>query len=435
MNINHLIIQQPTSSIEVVASSIIDKLYELAQNPSLDANSTIQGNLQCTHAYEDAVTYLLNKFPGLQINVTGGAYIRFSDSAVASICATNWGDGTGVTLIQARTVVNFNNMNPSFYHNTNVKSFNELPKFTNLTIVPVWCFENCTFTSIDLSNMTEIQQGGFNGCSSLLTVNITNKCTKIGASAFVNSSNVVNFGDLSGVQTLESDGYCFDGCNSMTNQDLKLSGTIGSHTFRSCYALPKIDLTNITYIGTYAFEGCRSLADIVSLENVTLIDQAGFIGCSLLTVVNITNKCTRINDQAFCNCYALTSLGDLSGVTYIGSRIASDTLITSVNLSEGLTYIGYEAFARTKLDSITLPSTFTTMGGSEFSDTNTPRWAKCLATTPPNGCNSYSFKNGGTYPIYVPDASLATYKAASGWSSFSSRILPLSQFATDFPNG
>ena len=102
MSINHLNIEQATSSIEVVSSSVIDKLYELAQNPSLDVSSNIQGNLQVSRAYEDAVTFLTNKFSNLQINVTGGTYIRFSDSLVQSICATNWGDGNGVTSLQER---------------------------------------------------------------------------------------------------------------------------------------------------------------------------------------------------------------------------------------------------------------------------------------------------------------------------------------------
>ena len=39
-----------------------------------------------------------------------------------------------------------------------------------------------------------------------------------------------------------------------------------------------------------------------------------------------------------------------------------------------------------------------------------------------------------TKPIYVPDDLVASYKAATNWSSFSSVLKPLSQFAIDFPN-
>ena len=137
----HLNLNQTTSSIEVVSSTIIDKLYELAQNPSLDANSTIQGNLQCTHAYEDAVTYLLNRFPSLQINVTGGTYIRFIDAAVQAICATNWGDGIGITTVQAMLVTS---LNIKFQSNSTITHFDELNKFTNLTTLSNNSFNTCT---------------------------------------------------------------------------------------------------------------------------------------------------------------------------------------------------------------------------------------------------------------------------------------------------
>ena len=55
----------------------------------------------------------------------------------------------------------------------------------------------------------------------------------------------------------------------------------------------------------------------------------------------------------------------------------------------------------------------------------------CYATTPPT-LNSYPFRNATaqdintTFKIYVPDNSVDAYKAASQWSRWSSRILPLS---------
>ena len=127
----HLNLNQTTSSIEVVASSIIDKLYELAQNPSLDANSTIQGNLQCTHAYEDAVTYLLNKFPSLQINVTGGAYVRFADSNVKNVLVQHIGNSDGITAQQVTNCVDIYN----WFINSNIITFNELSNFINVKVL------------------------------------------------------------------------------------------------------------------------------------------------------------------------------------------------------------------------------------------------------------------------------------------------------------
>ncbi len=45
----------------------------------------------------------------------------------------------------------------------------------------------------------------------------------------------------------------------------------------------------------------------------------------------------------------------------------------------------------------------------------------CNATTPP-ALGTDVFANTNNCPIYVPAASVETYKAASGWSGYASRI-------------
>ena len=108
----HLKIEQSTSSIEVVDPKVIDKLYNLVLfhpvGESLDSTSNLKGNLQCSHAYEDVVDYLTTNYKDLSISVSGGLYIRFNDKNVETICATNWGDGIGITKIQASVVNTFN---------------------------------------------------------------------------------------------------------------------------------------------------------------------------------------------------------------------------------------------------------------------------------------------------------------------------------------
>ena len=107
----HLLLKQNTTGIEIVTAKIIEKMYTLAKSEELDTSSTYEGNLQVTYTYEDSVSYLLGnkddgtrRFPNLSINVTEGKYIRFEDPVVEQICATNWGDGTGITIAQAAAV-------------------------------------------------------------------------------------------------------------------------------------------------------------------------------------------------------------------------------------------------------------------------------------------------------------------------------------------
>ena len=68
--------------------------------------------------------------------------------------------------------------------------------------------------------------------------------------------------------------------------------------------------------------------------------------------------------------------------------------------------------------------------GTDITDINSQAFdnsyltsATCLSTTPPTLPDSTVFGGGGeNYPIYVPAESVNTYKAASRWSDFASRI-------------
>ena len=66
----------------------------------------------------------------------------------------------------------------------------------------------------------------------------------------------------------------------------------------------------------------------------------------------------------------------------------------------------------------------TSIGSEAFNKELTS--ATCLSTTPPT-IGDISVFGGGTYnyPIYVPDESVATYKAATTWSNLSSRIFAI----------
>ena len=136
----HLYIKQ-NNNVEIVSSDIIEKLYKISQGEGLDSTSDLIGNLQCTHAYDDAVTYLTTKFKNLQINVTGGSYIRFADDAVRQICATNWGDGIGITAAQAAAV---SSVGTKFQANTSITSFDEIKLFTKITKITPNQYYKCS---------------------------------------------------------------------------------------------------------------------------------------------------------------------------------------------------------------------------------------------------------------------------------------------------
>ena len=133
---------------------------------------------------------------------------------------------------------------------------------------------------------------------------------------------------------------------------------------------------------------------------VTSIGDSAFNGCSGLTSITIPSGVTSISDYAFQYCHGLTNITIPSNVTSIGtSAFLSCNSLSSVTISSGVTNMGRSVFATcTKLSSVTVE-----------------------ATTPPTIGDSCFF-NTNECPIYVPCESVTSYKAATNWSTYASRI-------------
>lgn len=95
-------------------------------------------------------------------------YIVFADPVVEQICATNWGDGTGLKPSQAAQVTNAQ-FGTSFRNNTNITSFDELQYFVGLTQIPRNAFNGCSsLSAITIPpNVTTMYNSNFTGCSLL----------------------------------------------------------------------------------------------------------------------------------------------------------------------------------------------------------------------------------------------------------------------------
>ena len=407
-----LIIEQNTIP-ENVTSNVIHKLYETSKaiidaeeaNEVEESQVSLKGNLQVSKAYGDEIDWLEAKFPDLHITATGGKYIRFEDSNVESILAQYWGDGTGITEAQIQSVQHFND---KFVNNTSIQTFDEFYKFPNITeINGNNRFNSCTnLKSIDLRNITKIsgengyQRWNFEECSNLESVGDTSNCTYFGRAAFSN-----------------------------------------------CSKLAEVNLANATYVGADAFWRCVNLTTInCNLTNVETIGPGAFRECSnisQLSTINLPNLKGSLN-ESFMGCTQIQHITSLGSLSTLHSVFGNDGAF----------------FGCSGLLDVVLPETLTSIGLSDFGECSNIRYIKILATSVPtynltNGhgyTSTYgsafgeSFKNqdvtndytGYTYPIYVLDSLLSQYQAADGWKYVgpnANRLKPLSQFATDFPNG
>ena len=145
--------------------------------------------------------------------------------------------------------------------------------------------------------------------------------------------------------------------------------------------------------------GC-GIYEVVIPSCVTVIGSSAFHLCTSLTSVNIPDAVTSIGSSAFESCTSLTSVNIPDAVTSIDFYAFHDCSdLTSVAIGSGVTTIEYEAFYECRsLTSIT-----------------------CNAINPPTlGGDVFSYTNN--CPLYVPASSVDTYKAASGWSDYASRI-------------
>ena len=114
---------------------------------------------------------------------------------------------------------------------------------------------------------------------------------------------------------------------------------------------------------------------------------------------------------------------DISNLTSIGRAAFSEcTHLTSITIPDSVTSIIERAFANcTRLTSVTIPSSVTYIGGDAFRYCGGLTSITIEATTPPTLGNRV-FDDTHNCPIYVPSESVETYKSASGWSSYGSRI-------------
>jgi hypothetical protein len=389
----HIKIEQ-NSNVEVVDSNIIHKLAEEAQD--CDASSNMTGNLQTNKAFRSDVNFLTGKFPGLSINAQN-YYIDFADDEVARIMNSNYGDGTGVTEAEAAAITS-SDQNPFllFGENTEIETFDELKYLTSID-------------TLYYSGPYYSPNGAFENCTNLKSIDLTN-VKKIGGEIFANCSNL---------ETLKN----------FHPTEIFLDSREG-YQFYKCIKLKSIDLSLCTRIPRHSFDGDVSLETVGSLSNTTFVDICAFANCDKLTLeIDLPlygNK--EIEMGAFYNT-KITAIEDLGQCVSIhGSAYSAG--------------VGWRcgAFAHcTSLRYANLPATLTEIQICAFHGDTALEYIKCLATTPPTlgetdpANEDFPFYNT-TCKFYVPDASVNDYKSASGWSSMSSRIFSINQFATDFPD-
>lgn len=163
---------------------------------------------------------------------------------------------------------------------------------------------------------------------------------------------------------------------------------------------------NILTIGSYAFGNTPNLTTEIVVPNCTSIGQNAFYEGSKKEGSGITGidapLCTSVANYAFRKCNQLVTAILPSVITTGQSFIES-----------GIQKIYFRDIE--------------TIGSYCFQDCSRLETMVIDNITPP-ALQGYALnRTPSTMRIYVPDSAVDTYKAASGWSSYASRIHPLSE--------
>ena len=177
-------------------------------------------------------------------------------------------------------------------------------------------------------------------------------------------------------------------CHSLSSVVIPDSVTfISNNAFYYCYSLTSIDIPDtVTNIGGSAFRYCYSLASVVIPDTITFIDEGAFYNCSSLASVVIPDSVTSIGGSAFYGCCSIASMVILGNVTSIGNSAFSGC--------SGMAYYDFRQCT----------SVPTLSGTSVFSSI-------------PSDCK-----------IVVPDGLYDSWKAATNWSTYASKIIKASEF-------
>ena len=289
---------------------------------------------------------------------------------------------------------------------------------SDITEIKQYTFKGCTsLTSVTLhSRVTSIGESAFYGCSSLISITIGNRVTSIGNSAFYHCKSLTSITIPDSVTTIGMD--AFSGCSSLTSVTIPDSvTTIGYDAFYYCSSLTSVTIGNsVAEIGYRTFYNCSSLTSVTIPDSVTTIGESAFQYCSSLTSVIIPDSVTTIGVSAFNSCSSLESATIGDSVTSIGNEVFRNcSNLRSVTIPDSVTTIGKYAFSNcSSLTSVTIPDSVTTIGMDAFSGCSSLTSVTIPDSVTTIGDDAF-FNCSNLTSVTIPDSVTTIGDDAFGW--------------------
>lgn len=236
---------------------------------------------------------------------------------------------------------------------------------------------NCTVCYTRFG-VKEIRMEAFNGCNSLIDVNIPNTVNKIGNYVFSNCTSLKSIEIPDSVKILGDDNTyssnIFFECKNLENVTLPRNiHVLNKGLFKNCESLKSITIPNSVYtIGDAAFLGCKSLTNIVIPNSVKEIGSGAFSDCTNLKDIKMSKNILSLSYSIFDNTYWYNNQPD--GIIYLDNVLygykgdmPSNTVI---NVKDGTRIITGFCFADcSNLVDVNIPDSVINIGRNAFRDT------------------------------------------------------------------
>lgn len=244
----------------------------------------------------------------------------------------------------------------NLFNGCSIESFTLAKDDKGIVVFPDNLFYNATFKEgavIDIgADTVEISPSAFQA-SNIQHVKLSSKLKVINKNAFFNCKSLGEIDFTPCKDSLVTIGTsAFEGCVSLLKLDLPDNITkLSRQAFRGCIGVKTIKLPDSTKtkdsLENSIFEGCRALESIVFPEGHEYVGEYEFRDCSSLKNITFSSTITEIGQGAFRGCVSLTEVvlptnPDFHRIP--NSCFEECAYLQTCDLREGITEVGARAF-------------------------------------------------------------------------------------------
>lgn len=330
------------------------------------------------------------------------------------------------------------------FRNTDIESFTA----PNVAEIKYDTFNNCSnLKKVDFGAITAIGGRAFYGCTAMekMTIRTTTPPALEDVNAFNNTNNCPIYVPDAAIEVYKTatnwSAYAdrihplseLDGSPYITFADPEVERVLMENNVSSDgVGITMADAQAVTSIGAW-FGGNTEIVSFDELQYFTGLtsigsgynNTQGFQGCESLQYVTLPTSVTEIKGYAFSGTSSLVEIKGADNVAILGGNAFASSGIQKLKLPS-VQAIDGSFKGSTNLLLLECGEELTSIAIYTFWQMTTGLTTFiCRATTPPTlaSNNNLNFCSA----IYVPDASVDAYKAATIWSTYADRIKPMSE--------